>query len=98
MAGLNIRLSKDGTQLFLKNKQKFLGNIKLNEQNFKIDRVYNIKEIEADGLVKFEADVVGSEIVAMSTSGILKVSEKNMVYRMSTMSKKILKFLLTKFL
>jgi len=87
MAGLNIRLSKDGTGLFLKNKPKFLANIKLTESTFKIDRVYNIKDIEADGLVKFEADVIHSEIVAMSTSGILKVSEKNMTYRMATMSK-----------
>lgn len=85
MAGLNIRLSKNGEYLYFQNKPKFLAQINLTEEPFNIDRVYNIKELSS--LVKFEADVLGSEIVAMSSDGIIKVSEKNMTYHVATESK-----------
>ena len=85
MAGLNIRLSKDGMKLYLKNKDNFLGCINLAEDSLKIDRVFNIKQVGE--LVKFEADVMGSEVVAMGSAGVLKVSEKNMTYKMATESK-----------
>jgi hypothetical protein len=85
MAGLNIRLSKNGECLYFQNKPKFLAQINLTNEPFNIDRVYNIKELT--NLVKFEADVLGSEIVAMSSDGVIKVSEKNMTYKVSTESK-----------
>jgi len=62
----------------------------LANEPFSIDRVYNIKDLKS--LVKFEADVLGSEIVAMSSDGLIKVSEKNMTYKVSTRSKKIIVF------
>lgn len=85
MAGLNIRLSKNGQNLYFQNKPKFLAQINLANEPFSVDRVYNIKEMT--NLVKFEADVLGSEIVAMSSDGVIKVSEKNMIYNVSTQSK-----------
>lgn len=85
MAGLNLRIDKKGKNLYFQNKENFLANVNLEGENLKIDRVYNIKELT--NLIKFEADCVGSEVVALDSSGILKVSEKNMVYNMATASK-----------
>jgi hypothetical protein len=84
MAGLNIRLNKSRECIYFQNKPKFLARINLANEPFAIDRVYNIKEMT--DLVKFEADVIGSEIVAMSRDGVIKVSEKNMIYNLSTQS------------
>jgi hypothetical protein len=91
MAGLNIRLSKNGECLYFQNKPKFLAQINLVNEPFAIDRVYNIKDIKS--LVKFEADILGSEIVALSSDGLIKVSEKNMTYKVSTESKPYQRFL-----
>ena len=90
MAGLNIRMSKNGECIYFQNKPKFLAQINLANEPFAIDRVYNIKEIT--DLVKFEADVIGSEVVAMSRDGVIKVSEKNMIYNLSTQSKWLVLF------
>lgn len=84
MAGLNVRIDKEGKNLYFQNKHNFLANIFLDTDALKIDRVFNIKAIH--NLIKFEADCVGSEIVALDSSGVLKVSEKNMVYKMATES------------
>lgn len=85
MAGLNVRIDKEGKNLYFQNKSNFLANICLDADSLKIDRVFNIKKIR--DLIKFEADCVGSEIVALDQSGLLKVSEKNMMYKMATESK-----------
>lgn len=88
MAGLNIRIDKKGKNLYFQNKSNFLANVNLESDNMKIQRVYNIKEL--NDLIKFEADCVGSEVVALDSSGVLKVSEKNMIYNMATESKDII--------
>ena len=85
MAGLNIRLNKEGTRLFFQNREKYIANINLDENNYTVDRVYSIFEL--DSLVKFEADVLGSDIVALGSQGTLKVSSKNLCYKLSTESK-----------
>jgi hypothetical protein len=85
MAGLNLRLNKEGTRLFFQNRPNFIANIDLTAESLEVERVYSTKEL--DSLVKFEADVVGSDIVALSSNGLLKVSEKNLCYKISTESK-----------
>lgn len=86
MAGLNIRLNKARDRLFFQNREKYIANVYLQGDSYSVERVYSFKEM--DSIVKFEADCVGSDIVALSTNGILKVSEKNLCYKVSTESKK----------
>lgn len=84
MAGLNLRIDRAGKNIYFQNKDNFLANICLDSESLGIIRVFNIKEVK--NLIKFEADCVGSEIVALGSTGILKISEKNMVYKMATAS------------
>jgi hypothetical protein len=85
MAGLNIRLNKAGNRLYFKNRGSFIACVNLEDPQFQVLRVYNIKEIKE--LVKFEADCVGSDIVALSQDGMLKASEKNLCYNLASESK-----------
>ena len=85
MAGLNIRLSQDGTCLYFSNKPKFIAKIDLQEPNFPIERVYAHKEFE--DLVKFEADILETDVASLCSDGTFKVSEKNMCYKLSTKRK-----------
>lgn len=85
MAGLNVRLNKAKDRLFFQNRGKYIANVNLQGETYTVERVYSFKEL--DSIVKFEADCVGSDIVALSTEGILKVSEKNLCYKVSTESK-----------
>ena len=85
MAGLNIRLNKEGSHLFFQNREKYIANINLEESSYSVERVYSIFEL--DSLVKFEADIIGSDIVALGSNGTLKVSSKNLCYKLSTESK-----------
>lgn len=85
MAGLNIRLNKDGTRLFFQNRNGYIANVNLAHGGFEVERVYSIKELKE--LVKFEAESVGSDIVAMAQDGTLKLSSKNNCYKLSTDSK-----------
>ena len=82
MAGLNIRVSQDGTCLYFSNKPKFIAKVDLQEPNFPIERVYAHKEFE--DLVKFEADILGTDIASLCSDGTFKVSEKNLCYKLST--------------
>lgn len=85
MAGLNIRLNDEGTFLYYRNKPNFIAKIDLSSEGFATERVFSHKEL--DDLVKFEADILESEVVMLSSEGTLKVTEKNMCYKMSTKSK-----------
>ena len=89
MAGLNIRVSQDGTCLYFSNKPKFIAKINLQEPNFPIERVYAHKEFE--DLVKFEADILGTDVASLCSDGTFKVSEKNLCYKLSTKRTKIFK-------
>ena len=64
MAGLNIRLNKEGNRLFFQNRPNFIANFNLDDEVFSVERVYSIKELK--DLVKFKADAVGSDIIAMA--------------------------------
>ena len=57
----------------------------LESPQFPVERVYSIKELKE--LVKFEADCVGSDIVALSQDGVLKASHKNLCYKLAGESK-----------
>ena len=82
---MNVRLSLDKAHAYFLFRGLKIAKINLDGNRYTPDNLFAFDELR--DIMKFETEVLDSEVVALGVNGLLKMSRGNTIFKLSTKTK-----------